>query len=147
MDGFPARMSDPIEPRIAPLCAALNAIPGVKTLYSCEGHWQRNMDPYVLFRSSLAFAGEFNARLIAASPELAFFWRVSGMFLSDRVHSARILQFKLTVQGRPLENRTLLSRFVRLGCRNKIDHDLVVIERIVRSLGSQESFPPVQVSL
>jgi hypothetical protein len=38
-----------IEPGIRPLCDALNAIPGVSTVYSCEGHWQRGYQPFVMF--------------------------------------------------------------------------------------------------
>jgi len=40
-----------IEPGIRPVCDALNAIPGVQTIYSCEGHPNRHgpSTPFVIF--------------------------------------------------------------------------------------------------
>lgn len=40
-----------IEPGIRPLCDELNAIEGVQTLWSCEGHPHRPSRPYVIFEA------------------------------------------------------------------------------------------------
>ena len=42
-------LSTPIEPGILPVCEVLNAIPGIQTLWSCEGHPERQSPPYVTF--------------------------------------------------------------------------------------------------
>lgn len=39
----------PIEPGVKPLCDALNALPGVFTLWSCQGHPVWASEPYVTF--------------------------------------------------------------------------------------------------
>lgn len=38
-----------IEAGIRPVCDVLNRMPGVTTVYSCEGHWLRKQPPYVMF--------------------------------------------------------------------------------------------------
>lgn len=43
-----------VEPGIRPVCEALNAIPGVATIYSCHGH--RGSNPFVLFYAPLETA-------------------------------------------------------------------------------------------
>lgn len=57
-----------IEEGIKPVCDVLNSIPGVKTLWSCEGHPDRPSRPYVSFQSSQAFAHKVH-RLLGAVQE------------------------------------------------------------------------------
>ncbi|MDF0506666.1 hypothetical protein POK33_38595 [Burkholderia cenocepacia] len=38
-----------IEPAVRPVCDSLNSIPGVATLWSCQGHPFRRSHPYVVF--------------------------------------------------------------------------------------------------
>ncbi|WP_210461786.1 hypothetical protein [Pantoea ananatis] len=68
-----------IEPGIRPLCDALNAIEGIVTLYSCEGHPRRPARPYVSFRAS-----EDQARLVQLAlthnDRLIYHWWVTGNF-------------------------------------------------------------------
>ncbi len=42
-------MDGPIEPAIKPLCDVLNAVPGVQTIASCQGHICPCSAPYVMF--------------------------------------------------------------------------------------------------
>jgi hypothetical protein len=44
-------MNGEIEKGIRPVCDALNAISGVRTLWSCEGHPHRPSRPYVVFEA------------------------------------------------------------------------------------------------
>lgn len=44
-------MTDTIERGIRPVCDALNAIPEVRTLWSCQGHPERPSRPYVVFEA------------------------------------------------------------------------------------------------
>lgn len=48
--------SNYIEPGIKPVCDALNAISGVTTVYSCEGHFWRSETPFVIFDATIETA-------------------------------------------------------------------------------------------
>ncbi|AVD70434.1 hypothetical protein CAY53_02195 [Desulfobulbus oralis] len=73
-----------IEPNIRPLCEALNAVAGVRTIASCQGHVCPCSPPYVMFESPLAFAAALEKALredsMANLPRLRVFWEVKGMF-------------------------------------------------------------------
>lgn len=140
--------SELIEPGIRALCDALNGIPGVRTLYSCEGHWQRNMDPYVLFRSSIEFAAELNHRIYWQSPLFDFHWGVQGRFIPSRDPEGRVMQFLLTVQSYKLSGQTWLDMLTRWVSRNALKRDLELIEFIVRQINNEDAaLPPVQITL
>ncbi|AEA65729.1 hypothetical protein [Burkholderia gladioli] len=71
-----------IEPKILPVCDALNAIAGVRTLWSCEGHAQRPSRPYIVFESSEAFAFQVHQLLESAMDRgaLRYWWRMTANF-------------------------------------------------------------------
>ena len=56
-------MDGPIEPAIKPLCDVLNAIPGVRTHASCQGHVYPCSAPYVMFYGPIEVAAALEKRL------------------------------------------------------------------------------------
>lgn len=73
---------DLIEKGILPVCNALNAIPGVRTVYSCEGHPRRPSPPYVSFKSGNEFALKVHKLLESCSTDgrLQFAWMLKASF-------------------------------------------------------------------
>lgn len=65
-----------IEPGILPVCEALNALPEVRTLWSCEGHWGRQL-PYAGFQATADMAEAINRAVSRAG---SYCWWVVGMF-------------------------------------------------------------------
>lgn len=75
----------PIEPGIGPLCDALNALAGVHTLWSCEGHADVPARPYVTFIADNETAFKVH---LAVGPDheklgLKFNWGVDANFRQD----------------------------------------------------------------
>lgn len=75
----------PIEPGILPVCAALNAIPGVETLWSCEGHPYRPSSPYVTFVTSQETAFRIHRLLVCGRDDgrLTYCWWLVANFRDD----------------------------------------------------------------
>jgi hypothetical protein len=72
-----------IEPGIAPLCDAINHIPGVHTLWSCEGHPRDGTRPYVVFEAPHDFSFALHQQLSGANAfrkTLRFNWRIMANF-------------------------------------------------------------------
>jgi hypothetical protein len=73
-----------IEIGIQPVCDALNAIDGVITLWSCEGHRLRNAPPYVAFSAPQTTAFLISQMLERYSgrggEELKYVWVVTASF-------------------------------------------------------------------
>jgi hypothetical protein len=71
-----------IEPGVQPLCDALNALPGVSTLWSCEGHPDRPSRPYVIFSApeSIAFSLHQKLERGADVDALEFSWWLKAHF-------------------------------------------------------------------
>jgi hypothetical protein len=120
-----------IEPGIAPLCAALNRNPALRTVWSCEGHpWRPLQRPYVVFVGPQSFAFALNEALRpdkGRNTGLRFFWRVTAYF-----HDDGSLQFLLEPSDRRFND------FSRLGLprwtRAQADGDLALIERLIEEL-------------
>lgn len=74
-----------IEKGILPVCEVLNAIPGVSTVYSCEGHPRRPSPPYVSFKSGNEFALKVHKLLDTGSAggKLKFLWMLTAAFDKD----------------------------------------------------------------
>lgn len=75
----------PIEPGIGPLCDALNALPDVHTLWSCEGHPDLPARPYVTFIADKDTAFKVH---LAIGPNcgklgLEFNWGMEANFRQD----------------------------------------------------------------
>lgn len=80
----PAELA-PIEPGIRPVCDALNAIPGVVTLWSCEGHPYRTTPPYVTFTAPQKTAFRIQQQLDHGirNGQLQYCWWVVATFQDD----------------------------------------------------------------
>lgn len=73
---------DLIEPKIRPVCDALNAISDVHTLWSCEGHASRPSRPYVVFEAPETIALQIH-RMIGdghAGGALNYWWNMTANF-------------------------------------------------------------------
>jgi hypothetical protein len=74
-----------IDPGIKPVCDVLNAITGVQTFWSCEGHPERPMRPYVCFTAPTETAFKLD-RLIGngrGDGTLKFNWWLKAHFEAD----------------------------------------------------------------
>jgi len=71
-----------IENGIRPVCDVLNSFNGVKTLWSCEGHPERPVPPYVSFESSQEFAFRVHCLLGSgnANGKLKYCWWITAHF-------------------------------------------------------------------
>lgn len=78
-------INTPIEPGIKPLCDALNGLPGVHTLWSCEGHPSDGADPYVVFVANQAIAFKVDSAIAAGREKtgLHFVWWTTANFRED----------------------------------------------------------------
>ncbi|WP_425953061.1 hypothetical protein [Ralstonia pseudosolanacearum] len=73
---------DLIEPKIRPVCDALNRVAGVRTLWSCEGHAFRPSRPYVVFEAPESIALQVH-RMIGdghAGGKLHYWWNMTANF-------------------------------------------------------------------
>lgn len=77
----------PIEPGILPVCNALNACVGVRTVWSCEGHPWRLVPskPYVIFTAPQSFSFQLHQQLLPAYDDgrLTFSWELHARFQDD----------------------------------------------------------------
>ena len=77
-------VDEEVEPRIRDLVRAMNAIPSVQTVASCQGHCFRDMPPYVFFVAPESVAACIEKILrgdaISEHPKLQEFWCVKGIF-------------------------------------------------------------------
>lgn len=64
------------------MCDALNALPGVRTLWSCEGHALRPSRPYVVFEATMDLALQVQRMLHAENERgtLRYWWRQTANF-------------------------------------------------------------------
>jgi hypothetical protein len=75
----------PIEPGIKPVCEALNSIPNVHTIWSCDGHPWQQKQPYVVFITDQDTAFRVS-RLLDVEHEagwLHYCWSLSANFRDD----------------------------------------------------------------
>jgi len=75
----------PIEPGVKPLCDALNSLPGVHTLWSCEGHPEDGSRPYATFigPAEAAFAISHTIGTDSQAAGLHFSWNLTATFRDD----------------------------------------------------------------
>jgi len=117
-------MDQTIEPKIRPLVDALNAIDGVRTIASCQGHATRVSSPYVTFSCLPLVAEQIAARLdrVRSQGGLHHDWRLSGEFNGENK-----LCFSLRAPGLRHDRGNLSVLFAYVLGRQKIDHDLSVL--------------------
>lgn len=75
----------PIEEGVKPLCDALNALPGVYTIWSCEGHSEVGSRPYATFiaSSETAFAVHRAVSGDKSDAGLHYCWNLTATFRDD----------------------------------------------------------------
>ncbi|EPY00246.1 hypothetical protein [Magnetospirillum fulvum] len=118
-------MDQTIEPKIRPLVDALNAIDGVRTIASCQGHVSRISRPYVYFHCPPAVAEAMAARLHDLNMQddtLSYWWHLTAAFNTEH-------RLCFSLEAPDLDHRRSdLSVFVTfvLG-RKKIDRDLSIL--------------------
>ena len=122
-------IKDPIEPGVLPVCDALNALPSVHTLWSCEGHAEQPSTPYVVFIAPQALAFSVNELL---SPKtggtgLKYNWRLIASFRFDGS-----LQYILEPNDVQLLGRGL--RLFRLFGRKAMDKELHRLADLISTL-------------
>lgn len=111
-----------IEPKIKPLVDAMNATGVMKTIASCEGHYFRDMSPYVYFKAPVALAAALERTLRPergkpADPRLHHFWTLEGHFNGE---------YELCFSIRaPKLDRSMPLR------RKRIDQDILVLAEII----------------
>ena len=112
-----------IDARIAPLVEAMNQIPIIQTIASCEGHrdwFFLYLPPYVSFSTTVAMAGSIEKALRSCDDELNtshlnYYWDVAGTF---NEHGE--LRFVLTIPG-------INSQHPIKATRAKVDRDIQII--------------------
>lgn len=129
------RMSDEIEAGIRPVCDALNALPGVKTTASCEGHvygWlpPRNVSaPYVCFAAPSRVATLIGRALELApycgQPVLCGGWRLEGGYTPK-------LEWRWTIRAGNIHPRKFASECLNLAR---------LIERLRDGLAAENAIP------
>lgn len=125
-------MDQTIERKIQPLVDALNALPGVRTIASCEGHFSRISRPYVYFHCPPALAETIAARLHDLNMQdnkLSHWWHLTGMFNGEHR-----LCFSLEAPGLD-HDRGFLNKFLNYTVyRKKIDNDLNVLSNAFKNV-------------
>ena len=78
-------INTPIESGVKPLCDALNSLPGVYTVWSCEGHPYRGHPPFAIFVTDQATAFKVNSAIEAGphTKALHFNWWTTATFRED----------------------------------------------------------------
>lgn len=121
--------SNYIEPGIRPVCDVLNAIPGVRTVYSCEGHINGVSQPYVMFEAPVDVALKIHNMLGIgghADGTLIFYWWIYHRFHENEGKVRYILEpldFRI-----PLSPWSIKSWLLRL----KIKDELKQLAKLIR---------------
>lgn len=119
-----------IDPKIRPLVDALNAIDGVTTHASCEGHFRRWSDPYVYFSCAAHIACSIAERLdhIRRQGNLHYWWELTGNFNHEFVLWFTLRSPSLAYKG---EIVSFVNYVLR---RQKIDSDISLLSEELRSI-------------
>ncbi len=123
-----ARQYQDLDPKIAPLVAALGASDGVKTIASCQGHAAGRLGaPYVYFQAPEALVKHLAKIIREASlaDELHHLWEIQGVF-NDQYE----LTFSLSA---PYYDSNFLNKGITILAwkREKLDQDLNTLVRLV----------------
>lgn len=78
-------INTPIEAGVRPLCDALNGLPGVFTIWSCEGHPERPSRPFVTFLAPETTAFTVHCAIEPSNEKLGlhFNWWLTSHFRED----------------------------------------------------------------
>ena len=118
-----------VDPRIADLVEAFNAIEGVTTVASCQGHCSgRDHHPYVYFSAPIEFAAWLSEQCRESRKDKRHYtqWEVEGVF-----NGKNELMFSLFS---PLYRQDYLRKgWWYLGWhRQRVDHELELLTNIVK---------------
>lgn len=117
-----------IEPGIAPICEALNQIPDVKTIWSCEGHPKDGHRPYVVFAAPQDVAFAIDRSLYYEKGRiLRFTWRLIANFQDNGS-----LQWIIEPNDVRFVSRSILGR--ALWTRRQVDADILELARMISKL-------------
>lgn len=132
-----------IEPAIKPVVDALNAIPGVSTVASCQGHvfragsfWDLLLSdgsyPYVYFKAPVnvacVLARALHESSVKEKPEIRTYWVIEGRFNADFE-----LAFTLIAPEQERWAKHFSGRIWRYGVfRKKLDADLLALAVFLR---------------
>lgn len=123
-----------IDEKIRPQVDALNAVPGVETIASCEGHYSPGDTPYVWFSAPLPFVQAL-AKVLRDAPEQGIVhagWHVTGAFDQDYR-----MKFELRAASYEREAWSLFGQGYRLLFRRRIDADIRCIADRVKQAASE----------
>ncbi|HHY0497216.1 hypothetical protein JL857_20760 [Vibrio parahaemolyticus] len=119
-----SREYDQLDPKIAPLVAALNQLPTVNTIASCQGHaFGRIEPPYVYFHADPKLATQLNILLRQYYEErlLLHSWELTAMFNGQET-------LCWTLSSPYYNQRFATTGFYCLGWhRGRVDQDLKVL--------------------
>ncbi|WP_139335765.1 hypothetical protein [Janthinobacterium sp. TND4EL3] len=78
-------INTPVEAGVIPLCDALNSLPGVFTIWSCEGHPERASRPFVTFVAPKELAFKVHRAIEERGQDLGlnFNWWLTANFRDD----------------------------------------------------------------
>lgn len=78
-------INTPIERGVKPLCDALNGLPGVHTIWSCEGHPSEGGTPFVILVTDQATAFKVSSviEVDGDTTGLHFYWGMTATFRED----------------------------------------------------------------
>lgn len=135
--GLAMHGSSAIESGVQPVVDALNAVPGVKALWSCQGHaFWRPRNPFVTFLASTEQAFLFHQALEYeyATRTLHYCWTMLGGFRDDGAMQYSILpnDFRL-MEGQ----RHWIAPIWRLS----VDRELRVLASVILKAASNEGRP------
>lgn len=122
----------PVEHGIQPVCDALNAINGVRTVWSCEGHPEYNMLPYVVFVTTQEVAFNISRSIRAASlsgKQLFYNWEMTANFREDGS-----LQYMIKPNDRRLNKKIL---FLSAWSQKKMDDELKNLAKTIESMSGK----------
>ncbi|NOI26805.1 hypothetical protein [Vibrio mediterranei] len=117
-----------IAPKIAPLVSALNQLPGVETIASCQGHACGRIEaPYVYFKADNDIVTGIMTLLRQhyQRGELHHSWELTGMFN----HQSELCW---SLSSPYYYRRFAASSVITLGWhRDKVDHDLQTLTQLI----------------
>ncbi|MFZ4170373.1 hypothetical protein ACEV60_17165 [Enterobacter ludwigii] len=120
-----------LDTHISGLVKRLNAINGIRTIASCQGHVRLGKAPYVYFHASPALASRIEMHLRQAEAEgdrrLNTLWTLEGMF-----NEVGILMFRLHAPAYDRQAFTLAGQIKKLPCfRKKLNRELQALAEVI----------------
>jgi len=113
------------ENKISPLVKVLNRIPGIATVWSCQGHYERNL-PFVKFLSPFSLV--LQIKNVLSSNELYLNWIIKGKLFNHCPRTGPYILWELTPERKILFSSILLR---------KAQKDISILANLISSNLSQ----------